>query len=217
MAPSSSTSTRAPRADAERNRRRVLDAATRVFADVGADATLNDVARAAGVGVATVYRKFPDKTALLDALVEDKVEALVRLVEAAPAQRDPGEAFRDFLLALMEQRAGDRGLEVVLTSPTGRSHFTAELQRRLLPGVDDLIDRAVRAGQLRPGLSSHEVCLLAFMVGKVADVTRSDDPRVWRRYAQLLIDGTRPSHDVEALTPRPLSFDATTAALGRSV
>ena len=208
--------TRVPRADAERNRRRVLDAATRVFAERGAAATLNDVAHAAGVGVGTVYRKFPDKEAMLDALFDDKIDALVRLADEASAVDDAGAAIRGFLFGLMEKRATDRGLDAILVAPGRGARFSEELGRQFVPTVERLVARAVRAGELRPDFTGQEVCLLGFMVGKVADITRAADRDAWRRYAQLLVDGTRPAAGTEPLSPAPLSFSEIATALGRA-
>ncbi len=208
--------TRVPRADAERNRRRVLDAAARVFAERGATATLNDVARAAGVGVGTVYRKFPDKEAILDALFDDKIDSLVRLADQASKIEDAGAAIRGFLLGLMEKRATDRGLDAILMAPGRSARFSEELGPQFAPTVDRLVSRAIHAGELRPDFTAQEVCLLGFMVGKVADITRTTDPESWRRYAQLLIDGTRLSAGTEPLSPAPLSFTDIATALGRA-
>lgn len=206
---------RAPRADAERNRRRVLDAGARVFAERGASATLTDVARAAGVGVGTVYRKYPDKQAILDALVEDKITSLVRLADEASMIGDAGPAIRALLLGVMERRATDRGFDAMLSG--GRSaRFAEELGEKFAPTVDRLVARAIRAGDLRPDFSSQEVYLLGFMVGKVADITRATDPDAWRRYAQLLVDGTRRSAGTAPLSPAPLSFSQIATALGRA-
>lgn len=207
---------RASRADAERNRRRVLEAAARVVAERGATATLNEVARAAGVGVGTVYRKFSDKEAMLAALFDDKVDSLVRLADEASKVDDAGEAIRGFLLGLMEQRATDRGLDAILTAPGQSARFSEELGRQFAPTVDRLVARAIHAGELRPDFTGQEVCLLGFMVGKVADITRTTDPETWRRYAQLLVDGTRPVAGTEPLSPAPLSFTDIAAALARA-
>ena len=208
--------TRRPRADAERNRRRVVDAATRVFAEHGSNATLNDVAREAGVGVGTVYRKFADKEAMLDALFDEKVDTMVALAERAATTSDAGEAVRLLLFSLMEKRASDRGLDAILGSPDRGMRFSDELSRRFLPTVELLVSRAIAAAEVRPGFSADEVCLLAFMVGKVADITRASDPEVWRRYAQLLVDGTRPTPEAAPLTPAALSFADSALALGRA-
>ncbi|MCR2808275.1 MULTISPECIES: hypothetical protein [unclassified Microbacterium] len=100
----------------------------------------------------------------------------------------------------MEKRASDRGLDAILTAPGRNARFADELGRRFIPTVDRLVAGAVEAGELRPDFSGQEVCFLRFMVGKVADITRESNPEVWRRCAQLLIDGTRPS---EKTRPRP--------------
>lgn len=208
--------TRLPRVDAERNRRRVLVAAARLFAERGPTATLNDVAHFAGVGVGTVYRKFPDKDAVLDALFDEKIGALLRLADEASVLDDAGAAFRNFLFGVMEMRATDRGLDAILMARGRSTRFTVELGRRFVPKVEQLVARAIRAGELRPDFTGQEVCLLGYMVGKVADVTRTTDPEAWRRYAQLLADGTRPSAGTEPLSPAPLSFTAISTALGRA-
>jgi len=216
MSTSSTPLSRPPRADSERNRRLLLHAGAEVFAARGGEATLNDIARAAGVGVGTAYRKFPDKEAVLDALVGDKIDALVGLANAASENKDPGKAFREFLERLMEARATDRGLDAILTSPERQTQFSDELERRLLPTVAQLIALATEAGQVRPGISADEVCLLAFMVGKVADITGPDDPQLWRRYAQVVIDGTRQQPGLEPLAPKAIPFAAAATALGRA-
>lgn len=206
---------RAPRVDAQRNRQRVMDAATRVFAERGSNATLNDIARAAGVGVGTVYRKFADKEAMLDALVEEKVDALVEVALRAAELSDPGPAVRQLLFDVMAQRASDRGLDAILTAPDRSARFAHELGHRFIPTVDRLVARAIQAGELRADFSGQEVCILGFMVGKVADITRETDPALWQRYAQMLIDGTRHVPG-SSLTPGPLSFEENAAALGRA-
>jgi len=207
---------RPARADAVRNRRLVLDAAARTFAERGISATLNDVARAAGVGIGTVYRKFPDKDAVLEALFDDKIAALVELTDRASEIDDPGEAVRQLLLGVMEKRATDRGLDSILNAPARGTRFAHELGRTFVPTVDRLVARAIAAGELRRDFSGQEVCLLGFMIGKVADITRDTDPDLWRRYAQLLIDGTRPAAAAVALSPAPLSFADAAVALGRA-
>ncbi|WP_395639675.1 TetR/AcrR family transcriptional regulator [Pseudolysinimonas sp.] len=210
------TVTTSTRRDAERNRGRVLEAAARLFAERGAAATLGDVAREAGVGVGTVYRKFADKDALLDALFDEKIAAMVALADAAGEIEDAGDAFRALLLGLMQKRAVDRGLDAILTSPGRNTRFADELGRRFLPAVEHLVARAIRAGELRAGFSADEVCLLGYMVGTVADITRETDPDLWRRYAQLLLDGTRPQPGIPPLAPLPLTFTDVAACLGRA-
>lgn len=206
----------APRADALRNRRRVLDAANRVFAEHGPTATLNDVAREAGVGVGTVYRKFPSKDALLDELFQTKIEQLVALADQARQDHDPVLAFRRFVLGVMQARATDRALGAVVMRARHGESFAAALGRRMEPHVARLIDQAQVAGGLRAGFTGQDVCVLAVMVGTVADHTRDVDPDAWRRYAQLLVDGTRPSASAEPLSPRPLTLGQIAAGLSRA-
>ncbi|WP_248704749.1 TetR/AcrR family transcriptional regulator [Curtobacterium sp. MWU13-2055] len=192
----------------------MLNAASRVFAARGTAATLNDVARDAGVGIGTVYRKFADKEAVLDALFDEKVAMLIGFAHEADAVDDAGAAVRGLLLAVMQLRATDRGLEAVLTSAGRDVQFSEVLGREFIPIVHRLILRAIEAGEIRAEFSADEVCLLGFMVGRVADITHDQDPDVWRRYAQFLIHGLRPApaHGL----PAPLSFADSAIALGRA-
>src|SRR5580692_1255533 len=112
------TSERAPartlRKDAERNRQRILEAAAEVFTERGFEATLDDVARHAGVGVGTVYRRFPDKGSLADALFMERIDALVALAEQAQAEPDAGAALVSFLERSGEMLVSNRGLRQIL-------------------------------------------------------------------------------------------------------
>lgn len=153
---------------------------------------------------------------MFDALFDEKIDALVDLAEQASRLTDAGVAVRELLLGVMTKRASDRGLDAILTSPGRGARFAEELGRRFLPTVDRLVARAIEAGELRADFSAQEVCILGFMVGKVADITRETDPSLWRRYAQLLIDGTRHREGDPPLVPGPPSFEETAAALGRA-
>ena len=116
----------------------------------------------------------------------------------------------------MAKRASNRGLDTILMTPSRSARFAQELEERFTPMVDRLVARAVEAGELRADFSGQEVCILGFMVGKVADITRESDPTLWRRYAQMLIDGTRQQEGDPPLVPGPLSFQDSAAALGRA-
>ena len=116
----------------------------------------------------------------------------------------------------MSKRAADRGLDAILSTPGRSARFAEELGQRFIPTVDGLVARAIDAGELRADFSGQEVCILGFMVGKVADITRDTDPGLWRRYAQMLIDGTRYREGDPPLVPDPLSFEENAAALGRA-
>src|SRR5919112_2460198 len=112
------------RADAERNRRRILAAASTVFAERGLEVSLDDIAAAAGVGVGTVYRRFPDKDALIDALFEDKIRAVADKVRASLEVADPWEGFEAFMRGVCASHAADRGLkEAMLSGDRGRERM----------------------------------------------------------------------------------------------
>src|SRR6202045_874858 len=102
------TGERPLRRDAERNRQRILAAAAEVFTERGLDATLDDVARAAGVGVGTVYRRFPDKDSLVSELFRDRIDALVTVAEEACESADPWRGLVDFLEYIASAMAGDQ-------------------------------------------------------------------------------------------------------------
>ncbi|WP_144874558.1 TetR/AcrR family transcriptional regulator [Microbacterium sp. 1.5R] len=213
--PLDAPSTRRPRADAERNRRRILDAASTVFAERGPSATLSDVAAQAGVGIGTIYRKFPDKVALLDALFDDKIGAVMTVVDDAAALSDPGDAFRSYLFGMIALHAQDRSLATVLFGPDRFDRFPAEISDRLAGVADALIDAAVAADELRPGFTRQDTIALGVMISTLAMAYREIEPDLWRRYAALVVDGTRPSIATAALDPRPLEFRAMAESLSR--
>src|SRR5579862_1591321 len=112
----SSTADRPLRADAERNRRRIMDSARALFAERGLDVTLNDIAHHAGVGVGTVYRRFPSKDDLIDALFEDGVSRIAGIAREGLEDPDPWNGFVSTLERLLELQEADRGLKELLTS-----------------------------------------------------------------------------------------------------
>src|SRR5882757_7401519 len=109
MSPEQATE-RPLRRDAERNRELIIDAARDAFAEEGLDVGLHEIARRAGVGVGTVYRRFPDKDDLIDALFENSIDDVVQMAEAALAFDDGWEGLRHFFVSVLELQAGDRGL-----------------------------------------------------------------------------------------------------------
>src|SRR6478609_10263572 len=130
------------RADAERNRRRILEAAAVVFAERGLDVSLDDIAAAAGVGVGTVYRRFPEKDALIDALFEDKIREVQAVAQAALEVEDPWEAFSGFMRGVCALQAADRGLkEVLLSRHRGRERVAAA-RDVIAPVAQQLLERA---------------------------------------------------------------------------
>jgi AcrR family transcriptional regulator len=179
------------RRDAERNRQRILEAARELFAERGLGVTLNDIAHHAGVGVGTVYRRFPDKQQLIDALFEQQFEEFVELMDAALDDPDPWQGFAGFLERALELQAGDRGLrELILGAPGGRERV-ARLRARLYPLGVRLVERAREAGQLRADCEVQDAAILQMMLGFVIDAAHDVEPELWRRYLGIVLQGLR--------------------------
>ena len=195
------------RRDAERNRQRILLAAAEVFTQRGLDATLDDVARQAGVGVGTVYRRFPDKESLVAELFADRIDAMVAVAEQALAAPDPWQALVSYLEYAAETMASSIGLRQLMMFATYGRDRVAYARERMRPVVTKLVERAQEAGVLREDFSATDVPLIAYMLGAAAEYASYAQPEIWRRYLALIIDGLRPSRDgvsglpVPALTP----------------
>ncbi|GAB4081010.1 TetR/AcrR family transcriptional regulator [Modestobacter muralis] len=179
------------RRDAEANRQRILTAARRLFSETGLAVSHNDVARAAEVGVGTVYRRFPRKEDLLLALFEDQVEQVVRLAETAGARADPWRGLYVFLEAMLQMQADDRGLHEYLLGSQAPS-LAGRATERISPVVAELLARAKELGQVRADVEVADVALVPVLVGAVLDRTRGVAPDQWRRVLALVMDGFRP-------------------------
>jgi AcrR family transcriptional regulator len=190
------------RRDAERNRRRILSAAAEVFTTRGLQASLDDVARQAGVGVGTVYRRFPDKESLVEALFEERIQAVAELAEKALAEPDSWDGLVSFLRDACELMAGDHGLrEIVMFGTYGRDRV--ELGKaRMQPLVTRLVRRAQRDGKVRADLEPTDVLFMEFMLTSVAGYAGAVRPEIWRRYLTLITDALRPAR--EGTTPLPV-------------
>jgi AcrR family transcriptional regulator len=194
------SSTRPLRADAERNRARILAAASEVFAERGLDVSLDDIAAHAGVGVGTVYRRFPDKDALIDALFEHKIDHAVALADEALEMEDPWEGFTTFMRGMCHMQAHDRGFkDALLLRGPGRERVAAA-RERIAPRALKLLARAQDAGAVRADLGPFDVPMMHFAVGFVAERTRGVSPGYWERLLTILLDGLRAD---AARTPMP--------------
>jgi AcrR family transcriptional regulator len=179
------------RADAARNRARLLAAARAVFAERGLDATMDEIACHAGVGVGTAYRRFRNRDDLIAALFEERLDEFMAIVDDALADADPWRALSGFLERLMEIQAQDRGFkELLLQSAEGRERMR-RFRERNQPLVAELVRRARDAGELRADVVEQDVLLISLMVGSVADFAHDVEPQLWRRSLTLLLDGLR--------------------------
>jgi AcrR family transcriptional regulator len=177
------------RRDAELNRRRLIAAAHEVFRERGLSATLDDVARHAGVGVATAYRRFANKEELIDALFDDMIDRVAELAEEAAANPDAWRGLTSSLEKVCELQAFDRGLREVMLG-TGRGpDRQALVARRVKPAVDMLVARAKEQGTLRRDAEPWDLPMIQLMVAAVTDQT--GHPDLWRRYLRMVLDGLR--------------------------
>jgi AcrR family transcriptional regulator len=197
------TTERPLRRDAERNRQRILEAARVVFAEHGLGVSLDEIARHAGVGVGTVYRRFPDKEQLIDALFEDRVGEILAVASAGLEMADPWEGLVRFIEGSMELQVEDRALKELLHS-TATGHARIEHAReRIQPIVEALVGRAQQAGVVREDLTVADLLLLQHAMGEVAEYTRDVAPEVWRRVMLIALDGLRPDRRRPSPMPVP--------------
>src|ERR1700749_4032789 len=158
---------RKPRADALRNRDRVLEAAKTVFSAGGSDASLEAVAREAGVGVGTLYRHFPTREALYEAVYRREVEQLGEMAEQLKDDAAPVDALRRWLRSNVEFVATKKGMAAALALAAGPppSELTAFSYDRLTKAIALLLDRAVAAGEIRSDVSAEDLLRTLFGMG----------------------------------------------------
>jgi AcrR family transcriptional regulator len=179
------------RKDAERNRQRILEAARQGFAERGLGITLDEIARLAGVGVGTVYRRFPNKELLIDALFEERIGEIVALAREAAADEDAWRGLSGFLEGAVGQLAADRGLRELLVGSTYSPERIVHGRSRIKPLVDEMVARAQAQGTLREDVGSSDFPLLLMMLDAVVDTTRDVNPETWRRALGIVLDGVK--------------------------
>jgi AcrR family transcriptional regulator len=179
------------RRDAERNRQRILDAARVVFAERGLSGSHDDIAREAGVGVGTVYRRFPDKEQLIDALFEARIDEIVDVARAAVDHPDPWEALVGYLVRMQELQSEDRGLKEILLGGARGLERAVAARALIVPLAAQVLQRAKDAGVVRRDIELTDLPLIQLAVGTVAEASRDVAPDVWRRTMTLVLDGLR--------------------------
>jgi AcrR family transcriptional regulator len=210
-----STIERPLRKDAERNRQRILDAASELFAQRGLGVTLNEIAHHAGVGVGTVYRRFPDKAQLIEGLFEQRVAEIVALADQALANPDPWDGMVGFIERALEAQASDRAFkEIVLAGPEGLERVN-RIRAQMLPRMSKLVASAQEAGQLRADVVAQDIPLTQLMIGTIIDCARDVQPDLWRRFFAIYLRGLRAdSPPPEPLPAPPLSPDDVRRVMG---
>ncbi|MBJ7521662.1 MAG: TetR/AcrR family transcriptional regulator [Solirubrobacteraceae bacterium] len=195
------------RADAERNRQRILEAARVVFSERGLGATLDDVAAEAGVGVGTVYRRFADKDALLDQLFDERIEEIVAIADEQLAAPDAWVALCTFLECSVALQAEDRGLRELIHHPERGLDRVRSARERLAPRVDRLLQRAQRDGAVRSDVKHTDIGMLTLMLVTAIQSTEAIRPDAWRRPLALAIDSLRPAAATGPLPGPALTVD----------
>ena len=186
---STATDIRPLRADARRNRERVLAAAREAFAADGLEAQVDDVARRAGVGVGTVYRHFPEKEALVEAVAAAGYEEICSIARESLEQDDPWQSFSDFMWRGARMHRHDRAqCEIKSTRPDVVERVAGD-KHELLELVAELIARGQRAGVIRADLTADDMPTIWCSLGAAQQGSPTDPP--WERYLQVVLDGLR--------------------------
>jgi AcrR family transcriptional regulator len=185
--PAHEESAPALRADAERNRERILAAAREVFAERGLDAPLEAIARRAGVGQATLYRRFSTRQDLLVAAFGPKLVAYTEATERALEDPDPWRGFRDYLTAIAGMQKGDRGFRDILTQAFPDAPELRAQRDRVYRGVAELIERAKATGRLREDFVPEDVPLLLMANAGVVAATAEHAPESSDRLVGYLL------------------------------
>jgi len=190
------------RADAERNRAAIVAAAREVFAEHGLEAPLEEIAQRAGVGIATLYRRFPSREQLVAAALLEKVTQYADAASRAMTASDPWAGFTGYVHRICELQASDRGLSDLLSMTLAADESIEQLRAAANAQLVSLIDRAKAAGKLRADFIGEDLLLLLIASAAVGQVTRADAPGTWRRFVALVLDAFE-RRDAAPLPPGP--------------
>jgi AcrR family transcriptional regulator len=181
------------RADARRNRERVLAAARELFARQGPDVQMEDIAQRAGVGVGTLYRRFPTKEALLSAIVFERFQGFLEIARECREIADPLQALHTLMLRQCEQTEHDAGFQLAAMRFSDlKWDGSAELINELNDVTEEIIDRAVAAGVVRGDLRFGDLAMLLCGVASTMYFKPGVGPD-WRRHLAIVVDGLRPA------------------------
>ena len=183
------------RKDVVRNRARILAAADQLVADRGLDISFNELARRAGVGVGTVYRHFADRQAVIDAMLESRLDQVAQILREADTIADSGEAFKAAIRGVIGLLSRDRGVLACVTPDEKTDEQQALVRNQLKPLLDRIVDRAHRDGWLRADVETTDIPVIFMFIDTLGSHTEQTSPDLWQRYLDLMLDGM--------CTPRP--------------
>ena len=178
------------RADAVRNRERVIEAAAEVFREKGEAAVVPEIAARAGVGKGTVYRCFPTKDHLVAAVASERVRWFEREARAAADAEDPWAAFATFMDRVADAHCADRGMVASMSQAIELPELV-EARADAHEALRVLIERAIAHGSMRADAQVADLKVLLSGIARSLGAEQERDPAVWRRYAQLVVDAMR--------------------------
>jgi AcrR family transcriptional regulator len=179
------------RRDAREHRDKLIAAAQAEFAAHGVDASLEKIAREAGVAIGTLYRHFPTRLDLLMAAFKPRVQEFLDGASKALAIDDPWEGFVYYLENLFAMQAGDRGFNDFLSRRFPKSADTERIHDQMCQHIEDVLTRAQEAGQARLDITQADIVNLIWSNGRIMDATSTTAPNAWRRYLYLMLDAYR--------------------------
>ncbi len=197
--------TKPMRADACRNRESVLEAADKLFTSAGLKAQIEEIADLARVGIGTVYRNFPTKEALIEAVVTRIFESLLEQAQAALEEPDAGEAFRQFFTWMTEVQTRHRAFREEMAARIGMPIKAAKIKKALHEAVTELVSRAQAAGAIRSDVGPADIAMLVSGIAHVVQVTGDFEPTLHQRYVNIILDGLQPI-EASHLPGKPLTY-----------
>lgn len=207
---------RSLRKDAKVNRERLLAAASELFATRGLNVTLNDIAHHAGVGVGTAYRRFPNKEAVIDALFEERMQAVADVAQQALDDPDAWNGLLTFLERALHMRHGDRGLNEIMNNRVLGDERVSQVRDRIAPIITKLVAKAKKQGVVRPDFDQTDLIFIQLALSAIIDATRDLSADLYRRYLTMFLDGIRTDRDTFTRLPsKPLTADQTHRAMTR--
>jgi AcrR family transcriptional regulator len=192
------------RSDARRNRERLVASARELFASDGVGVSVEEITHHAGLGMGTLYRHFPTKEELVDAVLEDAFAELVELAESAAADEDAWRGFAGFLEQALARHAVNHALKDMLAVREHGRERAEAMRNRIEPLLRRMIVRAQEQGALRADFTAEDVPIVFWACGRVIEATSAIAPQYWRRCLALVLDGLRAGTDTPLPEP-PLS------------
>jgi AcrR family transcriptional regulator len=182
------------RADAARNRERIVSEARAIFAESGIDVSTDEIARRAGVGKGTLYRRFPTKQSLVHAVLRFLIETIERASAEALTKDDPFDGLAGFLAASTRLQEENLAFFQAIVRGVPPATLPQDVRERYIAAAAGPLERARRAGSVRPDLEPEDLAVVGRMLGAAANPLPQDRPPegAWRRYLALVLDGFRP-------------------------